>query len=215
MIFDQFDRIRIINLAHRSDRRVQMEAELRRVGLVGDSRVRFFDAIRPETAGDFTSVGARGVYASHRAILDEAAADGASILILEDDSDFTDHAACYTPAGAWDIFYGGYMASDPANLPASDIVGAHMMGFSANGARAVSAYLRGLTYTGVHPPIDGAYVWFRRAHPEVATVFAEPPLAHQRPSRTDIADLAFFDRVSGLRELAGIARRLKRALRRR
>ena len=212
MIFDAFDRIRIVNLAHRRDRRAEMAGELRRVGLAGDPRVAFFDAIRPDDPGDFTSIGARGVYLSQRAILDEAAAAGESVLILEDDCDFAPHAEQYDPPRDWAIFYGGYQPSDPADLANSDIIGAHMMGFSADGARLVSAYLRDLTYTGIHPPIDGVYVWFRRAHPEIPTRFAEPPLGHQRSSRTDIADLAFFDRWPGLRTAAGLARRVRRAV---
>lgn len=215
MIFDRFDRIRIVNLAHRRDRRAQMEGELRRLGLIDDPRVAFFPAIRPADAGDFTSIGARGVYASQQAILDEAAAAGESVLILEDDCDFAPEAAGYDTTEPWDIFYGGYMPSDWSDLAGSDIIGAHMMGFTAKGARLVSDYLRDLSYTGIHPPIDGVYVWFRRAHPDVATHFARPPLGHQRPSRTDIADLAFFDRWPGLRDLASAARRVKRALVRR
>ena len=215
MILDSFDRIRVLNLPHRRDRRAQMERELQRVGLGNDPRVTFFAAIRPEHVGNFTSVGAHGVYLSHRAVLDEAAALGESVLILEDDCDFTRAAREYVAHQPWDIFYGGYDAARPDRLLESDIIGAHMMGFSVAGARAVSQYLRDLPYTGIHPPIDGAYVWFRRAHPEVPTLFAEPPLAVQRSSRTDIADLAFFDRAPGLRELAGAARRLKRAFRRR
>lgn len=210
MILDDFDRIRIINLDHRRDRRSEMESELRRVGLADDRRVAFFSAIRPDSPGDFSSIGARGCHASHCAILDEAVAAGESVLILEDDCDFAAHARSYSAADDWDIFYGGYQADDPTNLQHSDIIGTHMMGFSAQGARLVSDYLQNLTYTGIHPPIDAAYIWFRRAHPDVPTRFAVPALAHQRPSRTDIASLAFYDRWPVIRALAGAARRLKR-----
>lgn len=215
MIFDAFDRIRIINLPHRRDRRAEMEGELRRLGLGDDPRVAFFAAIRPDQPGDFASVGERGVFAGQLQILTEAAEAGESVLILEDDCDFTAAAAGYRAPQQWDIFYGGYEASDPADLAGSDIIGAHMMGFSAKAAAQVSAYLRDLDYEGRCPPIDGAYVWFRRAHPEVATLFAVPPLAHQRPSRTDIAPLRLFDRVPLLRGAVGWARRLKRAIGRR
>jgi glycosyl transferase family 25 len=215
MIFDSFDRIRVVNLAHRRDRRAQMEGELRRIGLAGDPRVSFFPAFRPEDRGDFTSIGARGVYASQKAILDQAAEAGESVLILEDDCDFEPHVTHYEAPEAWDIFYGGYEPSNWADLQGSDIIGAHMMGFSATGARLMSNYLRDLSYTGIHPPIDGAYVWFRRAHPGVVTHFAAPPLGHQRSSRTDIASLAFFDRWPGLRSMASAARRINRGIRRR
>lgn len=210
MILDVFDRIRIINLDHRRDRRAEMEGELRRVGLAGDPRVAFFSAIRPDGPGDFSSIGARGCHASHCAILNEAVAAGESVLILEDDCDFAAHVTTYATADDWDIFYGGYQAANSADLQNSDIIGTHMMGFSANAARQISDYLRNLTYTGTHPPIDAAYIWYRRAHPEVATHFAVPILGNQRSSRTDIADLAFFDRWVGFRTLAHLARRLKR-----
>src|SRR3546814_20384903 len=84
-----------------------------------------------------------------------------------------------------------------------------MMGFSAVGAHLVSQYLEQLTCEGVHPPIDAAYVWFRRANPGVRTAFADPPLAGQRPSRSDIAALAWYARVPMVRSSAAFARALR------
>lgn len=208
-IFDGFDRIRIINLPQRVDRRREMDRELARIGLATNSRVSYFAAIRPDDAGAFSSIGAHGVYLSHTALLREAAVAGESLLILEDDCAFADGAAEREGFGQWDIFYGGYAASTPENLSMSDIEGAHMMGFSAVGARRVSEYLEQLTCEGVHPPIDGAYVWFRRAHPDVRTMFAVPPLARQRSSRSDIADLKWYDRTLLFRDLASGLRSLR------
>ena len=213
-MFAAFDRIRIINLPERRDRRRDMERELAGVGLASDPRVSFFPAVRPADAGDFTSIGAHGVYRSQHAILREAAEANQSVLILEDDCDFTPAARGYDFGEGWDIFYGGYYAKDPANLAASDIIGAHMMGFSAAGARLVCAYLDSLRYEGVHPPIDAAYIWFRRTHPEVATRFAIPPLGIQRSSRSDIVDPRFYDRLPLLAPAASFARRLLRQMRR-
>lgn len=187
-----------------------MDRELAKVGVSGDPRVSYFPAIRPPDRGTFTSVGARGVYESQKAILREAAAAGQSVLILEDDCAFADDAAAREIGSGWDIFYGGYTAKTPEDLDASDIEGAHMMGFTARGASLVSAYLENLQCEGIHPPIDAAYVWFRRAHPQVPTAFARPPLAGQRPSRSDIADLKWFDRWPGLRELVNALRALRR-----
>jgi glycosyl transferase, family 25 len=212
MIFSLFDQIRVINLPNRTDRRAEMEGELRRFGLLDDPRVAFFPACRFDNPGDFTSIGACGVYHSQLTILAQAAYDGQSVLILEDDVDFATNAASYVPKQPWEIFYGGYEAADPDDLLNSDIIGAHMMGFTAKAASDVSAYLKNLHYEGIHPPIDAAYIWYRRAFPEVATLFAEPPLGHQRPSRTDIADLRFFDTTPGLREAASLARKIKRRL---
>lgn len=212
MIFDQFDSIRIINLPYRKDRRADMEKELARVGLADDSRISFFDACCPQDAGPFTSRGAHGVFQSHLSILKEAAAQGYRILILEDDVDFITGAQNYIPPCDWSIFYGGYEAADPDDLYNSDIIGAHMMGFSAKAADNLTRYLNTLEYEGIHPPIDAAYIWYRRKFPNVPTLFAEPALGHQRPSRTDIADTKFFDRMPLVRNAAGLARRVKRAL---
>lgn len=214
MIFDAFDRIRIINLPYRRDRRAEMKRELARVGLAGDPRVAFVPAMRPAERGPFESIGARGCYGSHQAILEEAAAAGESVLILEDDCDFTQAARGYEDAGSWDIFYGGYMTADLADPLRRSITGSHMMGFSAAGARALAAYLPAMPYDDVHPPVDGAYTTFRLTYPQVPVMFAEPPIAVQRSSRTDIAPLRFFDRLPLLRQAAAAARWVKRARRR-
>ncbi|GAA0482281.1 hypothetical protein GCM10009096_25780 [Parasphingorhabdus litoris] len=214
MIFDQFDSIRIINLPYRTDRRAEMEGELARLGLLDDPRVAFFNAFQFEDAGTFSSPGARGVFQSHLAILEEAATNGHRVLILEDDCDFIPGAKDYVPPQAWSIFYGGYEASNPDNLLESDIIGAHMMGFAPETAMHLADYLKNLEYEGMHPPIDGAYIWYRRAHPDIATLFAEPALGNQRPSRTDIAELRFFDKIPIVRDFVGVARKLKRALNR-
>lgn len=214
MIFDQFDSIRIINLPYRTDRRSEMEGELARLDLLDDPRVAFFKAFQFDDAGPFSSPGARGVFQSHLAILEEAASNGHRVLILEDDCDFIPDADSYAPEQPWSIFYGGYEASDPTNLPTSDIIGAHMMGFAPETAAHLADYLNTLVYDGMHPPIDGAYIWYRRTFPDVVTLFAEPALGNQRPSRTDIAELRFFDKIPLIRDLIGMARKIKRALNR-
>lgn len=214
-LLDQFDLIRIVNLPHRTDRRAEMERELARVGLAGDPRVQFFPAFRPDNAGAFTSIGARGVYESQRAILREAAAAGQSVLILEDDCDFSAATATYrAPDDDWQIFYGGYEASDPADLASSDIVGAHMMGFRAAVLPRLVAFLNSdpTGDDGIRVPIDGAYVWFRRQNPDVVARFAEPPLGTQRPSRTDIAEPHALDRNPVTAPIMALARRAKRVL---
>lgn len=213
-LFDQFDLIRVINLRHRADRRAEVLGELRRLGLADDPKLRFFDAIAPAEPGTFTSKGARGVFMSQLAILTEAAELDRSVLILEDDVDFTQAVWTAAMPAGWDVFYGGYQASNPDDLDTSDIIGAHCMGFTPITARRLVPYLERLLERPDHPPIDGAYVWFRRSHPELSTVFAVPPIAEQRPSRTDIATPNWFDRTPGVRETAGLVRRVKRLLRR-
>ena len=201
---DQFDRIRIVNLRERTDRREEMDRELAAVGLSGNKRIAYFPAVRPTDKGRFSSIGARGVYLSQKQILREAAAVGQSLLILEDDCAFSARAGTFSDDASWDIFYGGHNASDPADLQNSDIIGAHMMGFSKDGVAGVSAYLEALEPgTEQHPPIDAAYVWFRRAYPDVVTRFAVPPLAVQRTSRSDIAAAKWHHRLPAGRAIGG------------
>lgn len=226
MIFDGFDGIRVINLPYRTDRRRQMLGQLRKVGLDRDPRVSFFPAIRPDGRGPFSTIGYHGSYLSHLQILKEVP-DGQSVLILEDDCDFSDEARAYRPPANFDIFYGGYYPSDADSLHEAGIVGAHCMGFRAQAVKLAARYLEGLLDLGtpgeptaakepgynptIRPPIDGAYVWLRRTYPQLKTIFAEPAIAYQRASRTDTGALAFYDRTPGLRLLAGLAREMKAA----
>ena len=89
-----------------------------------------------------------------------------------------------------------------------------MMGCSCYGAKLVSAYLEQLECDGIHPSIDAAYIWYRRAFPHVRTHFAVPPLAGQRSSRNHIADLKWFDRYPVVRPLANSLRAILRRLKR-
>lgn len=193
-LFDKFDQVRVINLPQRLDRRRAMEREFSKVGLTNE-KYDFFSAIKPVHKGDFTSIGARGCYESHLNILKEANAAQHSVLIMEDDCAFAIDAARDPFSGDWEIFYGGYYPADPKNLYESDIIGSHMMGFSRDGVSMAADYLENLSYEGIHPPIDAAYVWFRRANPQVRSHFAVPPVARQRRSRSDVADLKLYDRL--------------------
>lgn len=226
-LFDRFERIVIVSLPERTDRRREMTDQLRKVGLDGDSRVEFFDAVRPADRGRFGSLGANGCFHSHLAVLRENR--DRSVLLLEDDCDFTGEIFSISLPDDFDILWGGYLeASNPADLDQSDIIGSHCMGFNAGRAGLVVDYLDDLLADRVEhdpkavidpgydpeilPPIDGAYVWFRRTHPELKTFFPEPQIAVQRPSRTDIGSLRYFDRLPGLRGAAGWVRRVRKKL---
>ena len=201
-IFDHYDQIRIVNLAHRTDRRREMERQLERVGLLGDPRVEFFDAYAPDHPSKFASVGAFGVFESHRRLLATAAKGGESILILEDDCNFLLPDILEYQMPACDVFYGGYHALDDNDLEYSDIIGAHFMGFSAHGAKVAAAYLFNFLKPDFEPVpaiaapknllprpgIDGAYVWLRRTYPELATVFADliPAAFTNRHRRSEV-----------------------------
>lgn len=222
-IFAHFDRIRIVNLPHRADRRREMRKQLQRAGLEHDQRVEFLAASAPADKAAFSSKGAHGCFLSHLRALQEAATAGGSLLILEDDCDFTDAMFDYQLPIGTQIFYGGYEARDNADLHTSDIIGSHFMGFSAEVIPSLVRYLeryqdddfpadpRAVEEPGydpaIRPGIDGAYVWFRRAHPSIETVFAK--ISVQRPSRTDVGNQKFFDRWPIMRDLANFGRRLR------
>jgi len=226
-LFEAFESIRILNLPHRSDRRREMKSELAKFGLADDDRVSFFAGSPATDRGPFASVGEHGCYLSHLALLKAASAEGKRVLVLEDDCDFLPEAGNYALPDDWDIFYGGYTAEDPANLETSNIIGAHCMGYSPRAASAFATYLEGLLQPGfepdplavargnyqpgLNPPFDGAIVWFRRAHPEMKTVFAQ--IAIQRSSRSDIAAGNLLDRT--LPVAASAARKAKNWLRKR
>ena len=162
-------------------------------------KVQFHNASRPNDQGPFINRGAHGCFLSHLEVLKDA--KGQSVLILEDDCDFSPFAQYYEPPEC-DIFYGGFLeVTCQASPKDGGIIGSHCMGFSARAAEAAAHYLESLldpatppdavaqTEAGfdpaIRPPIDGAYVWFRRAHPELVTHLA-PFLTMQRPSRSDV-----------------------------
>lgn len=197
-----------------------MESELASVGLGKDDRVSFFPAVQIDEPGPFMRAGSHGCFISHRRILEDAAREMKSVLILQDDCKFLDEIFSYKK-GNCDIFYGGYVAKDPHDLHNSDIIGAHFMGFTAHAANCAAEYLsrflrdptfeldekasqEGNAQRDTRPPIDGALVWFRRAHPELKTEFAL--LSEQRRSRTDIGDQKWFDRVPVVRQVIELLR---------
>ncbi len=224
VLFDKFDRVRIVSLKSRSDRRSEMNEEIFRVGLDKHGDIRYYDAIVTPFSGCFRSPGSNGCYHSHLDILREAARDKKSVLILQDDCDFLPEVHQYELPSEWDIFYGGYEASNPNDLHNSDIIGAHFMGFSSRAAIKAEKYLTAILDLNtpsdpsallaenfnpkIRPPIDGSLVWFRKAHPELKTVFHM--LGYQRASRTDLGGAKVFDRVPVIRNLSSMARSQKR-----
>jgi hypothetical protein len=61
--------------------------------------------------------------------------------------------------------------------------------------------------------LDGAYSTFRAQNPDVVTLITSPNLGWQRSSPSDITP-NWWDRVPGLRQLAGAARTSKIRLKR-
>lgn len=213
-IFPGFDRIRIINLPSRPDRRAEMLRELRRIGLDGDPRVQFVNGVLVEDKAPWRAPGEKGVFLAQLGIIKDAAAAGESVLILEDDVDFTSAAAGWRRPEDCDILYGGYLPADANDLHSTDIMGAHCIGFSARAVQELAPFLTDLLNHESPPPIDGAYVWFRRQRDGFRTEFAEPVVAIQRPSRSDITPAHRLDKIPLLMGPMNALRRLKRGLQR-
>lgn len=197
-MLQRFQSVRVINLPEREDRRREMSGQLRYAGLEAE----FFRAVRPGDVGPFRSVGEHGVFLSHLAVLREAGERGESVLILEDDCDFTPLARVAREPS--DMLWGGF------HIPGDYIVGAHCMGFSAATVKRLVPYLEEWLATDDAPPIDGAYLLFCRANPDIVVDACDPPIAVQRPSHSDIAGRRGLDRLRLLQPLMRLARKLKR-----
>lgn len=230
-IFDAFERIVVINLPERVDRRREMVAELRKAGIAEhDPRLQFFAGIRPADAGLFPSRGARGCFESHLGVIAQALRDGLdSVLVLEDDLDLQPAACIAQPLlagrlaqGGWDFAYPGHMLALPSregpaqwHETASPLVCAHFYALHRRVLRDLHRYLEECARRPPgHPQggpmhVDGAYSMFRAFRPDVVTLVASPSLGGQRSSRSDIAANRWFDRQPVVRSLAGLVRKGK------
>ncbi|MEJ6006961.1 glycosyltransferase family 25 protein [Paucibacter sp. AS339] len=227
-----FDRICIINLPERTDRRDAVIAELARLGVeVDGQRVRFVRAVRPSHAAGFPNVGAHGCFLSHLNILLQAQADGVQrLLVLEDDVMFMPHkgdssALLPTLRGdAWHLAYPGHAQPiEPGPLrwvlTQAPLVCAHCYAIHANALELAIAHLQAcLSRPSGHPlgsPMhyDGALTLLRRQHPELRTLIASRSLASQRSSRSDIIGPSWLDEVP-IPNLAPLLRALRNSWRR-
>jgi len=226
---DKFDRIEIINLPNRADRRRQVAIELSALDIHIDGvRTSFFPAVRPQEKGEFDTIGTHGCFLSHLAVLQKAKLDNvSSLLILEDDVAFSasERVQLHKVITAlyqrpWDFFYGGSPIEavgtpltrlDP-NTPA---LLAHFVAFSRDAIHTAVPYLQAILERPAGSPeggamhVDGAYSWLRRANPHLISFAATPIIAHQRSSATDIHIRRGLDRVPFLRGLLGPVRSFK------
>lgn len=226
--------MRVINLPYRHDRRREFAEQLARIGTGFDNpKVQLFDAIRPDDAAGFPTIGTRGCYLSHLGVLRQTLAEGREqVLICEDDLDFTPDMLARLPAlterlavGDWSFFYGGY-AEAPKGLrltpgllqadPAQGIVCAHFYAVRGPAIAALAAYLEIILTRAPGDPaggpmhVDGAISRFRAEHPDFTTLVTVPEIGVQRSSRTDIHALRWFDRWPLVRDLSGMLRRWRR-----
>ena len=233
-----FARVVVINLKSRPDRRAEMAEQFGRIGLGFDSPgVHLFEATKPDAAAGFSSLGARGCFLSHLAVLREALAQQVeSVLILEDDLNFCDDferrfssLAQALRSRTWGMLYGSYLLDPP--LPASaapchtidaslPVATSAFVAVHGTQIAALVSYLEAMLARPCGDPlggpmhIDGAYCWFRRSHPEVTTWLAQPALGLQRSSRTDVHALRWYDRFAWTAWAVARVRRWRNWLRR-
>lgn len=229
--FDLFDVTYIISLPSRTDRRKECAQELAALGTaVGKSNIEFFDAIRPDCADGFSSIGVHGSLLSHTKALESARSRHAEkILLLEDDvafsplfadSNFVEQVRrCL--AGDWDFIYFGHnVAGSPRSRGVElvrhpdDLMLAHCLAVNGRLADSLIRYLQGVRDRPAGHP-EGGKMGFDpsmnmfRQRTENCTFIAMPCLAHQRPSRTDLGQHRWFDSVPMLRYLAQHVRRTR------
>jgi hypothetical protein len=230
---DMFGLIRVINLRERQDRLREVTAQLGALGLGFEpGKVELYEATRPTDPGGFDSLGARGCYTSHLEILRDARDRGVeSVLVMEDDCEILPRNVARLEAllrelkaRAWSFAYLGHIVPMPAGMQAGwqeyagPVQTTHLYAVHRSALSGVVDYLEAcLTRPGGHPvggpmPVDGAFTMYRAAHPEVVTLMAQPVVAGQRSSRSDITS-KWWDKVPGLGGAIGLARGAKRRLR--
>ncbi len=231
----RFGSITVISLANRQDRRDETKKELLRIRQ-NLHEINFYLAVKPQERGPFPSPGVRGAFESHLQVLCQAADDehGAA-LVLEDDvefvRDFEEQQALIDQLPSdWDMFYLGHSSENPKPVsepksrlrechPDEELIGLHCYAISQKALPPILRQLRQFPANedperGIIPmPVDGALNAIRRLSPSIKCYLADPPLANQRSSRTDVADLKWFDKLSVLERPVSILRRVKNKLR--
>lgn len=227
----------IINLPERRDRRTEFGEQLEKVGLCYEHpKITIFSAIRPTELADFPSLGARGCFLSHKAVLEVALSmQSASVIVCEDDLDFAADFLERLPfvldvleRENWQLFYAGYtsdhlgkLIDEKANIfevPSTHpVTCSHFYLIRGTAIADLQAYLTlMLKRPAGHPEggvmhLDGAINHFRSDRPDLTTLGILPTLGTQRSSRTDIHPLRWFDSTPLVRDFVQMLRKLKRS----
>lgn len=230
---EAFPLIRVVNLPERKDRLREMTAQLAALDSpFTPGRVETFPAIRPAGLAGFPSLGAHGCFLSHLEILRDARTRRIeSVLILEDDlevlpADISRMSHLLDSLRAeqtWSILYPGHIhllapTADPRWLPFDGPLGTtHCYAVHRRALPELINYLESCLQRPPGDPVggpmhyDGALSMFRAAHPHLQTLIADPSLARQRSSRSDIS-VRRLEQIPGVQQLASWARTVRRRL---
>lgn len=230
---DYFDKIYIINLPHRADRREEIDVQLKKVGLaINHSKVTLFNAIKPDEAGEFPSMGAKGCFLSHLGVLKDAQLKQfKQILIFEDDLDLnknfieqSEKVLLSLTKNDWDIFYGDYRLFEAivSDNNSTKMISAefrldttNFLGIKNGVISSLVDYLEQMLarpsghLLGGPMHVDGAYNWFRRDFPAYITIIATPKLGFQRSSDSDIADLSWKNKLPYIKFIKKLIKKIK------
>ncbi len=234
---DIFSAAYIVNLPERTDRRAEMEDELKQAGLAVDNdKVSFFAAIKPEAQDQFPSIGAKGCFLSHLQILKQAEARQLdTVLFMEDDLAISGQLAEFAPKlqqmlkeMPWSILYLGHIETMPAtNAKTLTLVDCgqnhtirttHFYAVNKDTIPRLINFLETMMARPAgHPEggpmhYDGALTTFRRQNPDIITLLANPNLGWQKSSRSDIAPDKWFDTLPVVKEVVACLRKLKNKL---
>lgn len=228
-----FGRIEIIHLRSRTDRFAALASELRRLGIdIEGEKVNIPDAPMPSDPNGFPSRGVYGNFLSHLDILSRALQeDLESVLVLEDDAIFRSSLAKpefqsalveQLQSDEWSLCFPGHPLADelrgyPRGLVACDIPfkWAHCYAVHRRGLPQLVDYMQKVIERSAgHPEggkmyIDGALSMFRRLHPEVKTLVANPALSIQGGSPSSLALRSWYDKRAGWSQAAMWARALR------
>jgi glycosyl transferase family 25 len=228
-IIEYFERVRIINMVSRKDRRNETEVNFSRHGFpVNTQEVSFFNAISPAEAKGFPNPGVRGCFLSHMNILEEAKnAKVDKVLVLEDDIQF---AKKIVQEGAlaveqlddldWDIVYFGHALGDTSDDVRWEKVTEPMLlaHFYAINGKTLERFTQFLKLLLERPPgdpqggpmhYDGAINTFMQQNEDIKVFYCSKNLGYQRPSKTDLHELSIVDKSIFLRPIMVVYRKIK------
>jgi glycosyl transferase family 25 len=222
---DTFDLTAIINIPDRRDRYRECLRELNLIGLQPTpGKVEFFPGQRVTTLDGFPTLGARGGFLAHLALIREAQRRGVkSLCVFEDDFEIARKdvapllkAVETAQSLPWDFLYLGHRLSllhSPSRFTDTKdpVITAHAFAIRSSVFEPLSEYLEGCI---VRPPgdpiggpqfIDGGITMFRQRNPSLITLVANPSRVTQRSSRSDISPSG-FEHIPVVRQTASLTR---------
>lgn len=233
---DLVDRVYVINLPHRTDRRAESLLELDRHGFGDAAQIEIFPGVRRTDTGGFPNAELHGCFLSHLGVLRAARDAGLGIvMVAEDDLAFSTELAADEPvllellaAEEWDVVQlgwgdhggsSGLATAGPLHLEryTGDLIGSHCYVVRGGFLPDLIAYFEdmaaGRPGDPAHGPMspDGLLNVLPRRHPGVRRLVAVPSLVGQRPSASDVTP-RWFDRIPGAQVPLRVARRAKRFL---